>query len=234
MRSWVEFWESDHALYVNDRHKQLNARLVARDIARCIPSPAATVLDFGCGEALYAHEVKAGCARLVLCDAADNIRTRLRERLSGTPGIEVISPAELEQLEEASVDVVIVNSVIQYIDPPGLERLLDLWHAKLKLGGKVVLADVVPPGVSPLNDALSLLGQAWRGGFFWAAVGGLIKTALSSYGRIRKELGFSMYTEAEMKAVLTRHGYTAERVYPNFLHNQARMTFHAAKAIPPR
>ena len=28
MRSWIEFWDSEHAIYVNDRHKQLHAQAV--------------------------------------------------------------------------------------------------------------------------------------------------------------------------------------------------------------
>lgn len=229
-RTWIEFWDGDHAVYVNERHKQLNARLVADDIIGCIPAPSAVVLDFGCGEALYASAVKARCGRLVLCDAADTIRARLADRLAGEPGIEIISPDQQAAIPDGSLDVVIVMSVIQYIDGDGLGRLLDLWHRKLKENGKVVLADVVPPDVSPVTDAMALLRLAWRGGFLLAAAAGLVRTALSSYGRIRKELGFTMYTEAELEKILARHGYAGKRVYPNFLHNQARMTFHARKA----
>lgn len=232
MRSWVEFWESEHALYVNDQHKGLNARLVARDFARCIPGPDAIVLDFGCGEALYAMEVKARCKRLILCDAAQNVREKLRSRVAGQPGIDVIAPEDIQALPDSSVDLVVVMSVIQYIDHEGLGQLLDLWRAKLKPGGKLILADVVPPGVSPLTDALALLRLAWQGAFFWAAIGGLIKTVLSNYGRVRKQLGFAMYQEGELNALLARHAYASRRIYPNFLHNQARMTFEASK--PPQ
>lgn len=229
MRSWVEFWESEHALYVNDRHKGLNARLVARDFARCIPGPDAVVLDYGCGEALYAMEVKSRCGRLILCDAAQNVREKLRERVLGQSGIEVIAPEDIPALADASVDLVVVMSVIQYIDHETFGRLLDLWRAKLKPGGKLILADVVPPGVSPLTDALALLRLAWQGAFFWAAIGGLVKTALSNYGSVRKQLGFMMYEERELNARLAQHGYVSQRIYPNFLHNQARMTFEATK-----
>lgn len=227
VRSWIEFWNSDHAIYVNDRHKALNAKAVAAEFARHIPRSDAVVLDFGCGDALYADEVKSSCARLILCDGAENIRAGLVARLAGRPGIEVVAPADIAGLPDGSLDLIIAISVIQYIRPDDLEGLLDLWHAKLKPDGRLVSADVIPPGVSPLTDAAALLRFAWQGGFLLAAIGGLVRTALSDYGRIRSKLGFAMYQEADFLALLARHRYAGERIRPNFCHNQARMTFSA-------
>jgi len=154
----------------------------------------------------------------------------LARRLKGLTNTEVIEPVGISQIPDGSLDLVVVNSVLQYLARDELERLLDQWRAKLKPEGKLVIADVIPPGVNPLRDAAALLGFAARGGFLLAALAGLVKTALSDYGRIRKELGFSMYTEPEMTALLRTHGLQGERVHPNFGHNQARMTFRAARA----
>jgi ubiquinone/menaquinone biosynthesis C-methylase UbiE len=227
MKSWIDFWNSDHAIYVNDRHKALHAEAVARDIARHIPGPDAVVLDHGCGEAIYAEIVARGCGRLILCDAAPNVCMTLAQRLSDIRNIEVIEPLGVEQMPDRSLDLVVVNSVLQYLSRELLETLLDTWRVKLKRDGRLVIADVIPPNVSPLRDASALLAFATRGGFLTAALSGLVRTALSDYGRIRKELGFSMYTEREFLDLLAAHGLAAERVQPNFGHNQARMTFSA-------
>ena len=56
-----------------------------------------------------------------------------------------------------------------------------------------------------------------------------MRTALSDYGSLRKRLGFSMYREREFVELLAAHGLKAERVRPNFGHNQARMTFRATR-----
>ena len=51
----------------------------ANDIIGLIPSPDAAVLDYGCGEALFADKIAAKCAQLTLSDAAPLVRERLKE-----------------------------------------------------------------------------------------------------------------------------------------------------------
>lgn len=228
MKSWIDYWNSDHAIYVSDRHKQLHAAAVGQDILRQVHAADAVVLDHGCGEALYAEAVAAGRSRLILCEAAPAVREKLSARVAGNPAIEVIDPDTATRLEEASVDLVIANSLVQYLKRDELIGLLALWRSKLKPGGSLVVADVIPPDVSPMTDAVALLRFGLKGGFFSAALFGLVKTALSDYRQIRTTLGFSTYTEAEFLALLGAHGFTARRVRPNFGHNQARMTFRAA------
>ncbi len=227
MTTWIDFWNADHAIYVNDRHKTLHAEAVARDIARHIPGQHAVVLDHGCGEALYAERIAPQCSRLILCEAAPRICAELAARLATVPNITVVEPPGVAALPDAYLDLVVVNSVLQYLDRPLLESLLDVWRAKLKPTGRLVIADVIPPGVSPLTDAGALLTFATRGGFLSPALAGLVRTALSDYGRLRKTLGFSMYEEAEIIRLMAAHGLAATRAHPNFGHNQSRMTFAA-------
>ncbi|MGE0627712.1 MAG: class I SAM-dependent methyltransferase [Hyphomicrobiaceae bacterium] len=230
MRSWVDFWNSDHAIYVNDRHKALHAQAVAADIVGHIPSGDAVVLDHGCGEALYAEDVARHCGRLILCEAAPRVRETLTQRVQATGNVEVIDPDGAARLPDGSLDLVVANSLLQYLKLDELEALLDLWRDKIKPDGRIVIADVIPPGVSPFTDAAALVRFAAKGGFLLPALGGLVKTAMSDYGRIRQALGFSMYQEGEFVSLLARHGLKAERVHPNFGHNQARMTFMAVPA----
>lgn len=229
MKSWIDFWNAEHAIYVNDRHKQLHAEAVARDVLRHVPGPGATVLDHGCGEALYAETVAGSCGRLILCEAAPRVCEAVARRLAGIANTSVIEPIGVSQLPDATLDLVVANSLLQYLKMPELEALLDQWRTKLKPTGHLVIADVIPPGVNPVRDAAALLVFATRGGFLLPALGGLMKTVLSDYGRVRRELGFAMYREADFVALLAAHGLKAERVRPNFGHNQARMTFSAVR-----
>jgi SAM-dependent methyltransferase len=229
MKSWVDYWNSDHAIYVNDRHKALHATAVGRDILRHAPSPAAVVLDYGSGEALYAEAVAQGVGRLILCDAAPAVREKLAARIAGVANASAASPEAVAALPSGSVDLVVANSLAQYLKPAELASLLDLWRDKLRSDGRLLLADVVPPNVSPVTDAAALLRFAWSGGFLTAALAGLAKTAVSDYRSIRERLGFSTYAPEAVTDLLGEHGYRAERVYPNVGHNQARMTFLAAR-----
>ncbi len=230
MSSWVDYWNSDHPIYVNDRHKALHAAGIARDFGRHVKSKAAVILDYGCGEALYAEDVARLCSRLVCSDAAPAVREKLAERVAAIPRIGVESPQQTEASPDATYDLIVVNSLLQYLSIDQLSALLSLWRRLLKPNGRLVLADVVPPDVSPVTDAAALLSFAFKGGFVGAALMGFIRTALSDYRKLRGELGFTMHGEYDFLAMLSRHGFTAERVRPNFGHNQARMTFVAKVA----
>jgi hypothetical protein len=97
----------------------------------------------------------------------------------------------------------------------------------VKPEGSLVIADVIPPDVSPVTDARALLSFAWKGGFLRAAVVGLARTAVSEYRRLREELGLSQYDPEDMIDILAEAGFSAERLPQNIGHNQARMTFRA-------
>lgn len=225
--SWLDFWNGEHAIYVNARHKMLHDRMVARDVAALAPAGLPVALDFGCGEATEARTLSRRCATLYLSDAAPTVLARVRARYPGDPTIRVIDPAEVEALPDASLDLVVVNSLLQYLARPELIRWLAVFRAKLKPGGTLVLGDVIPPDVSPLTDAAALLRFGFEGGFFLAALGGLARTFFSDYRRLRGRLGLTTYDEADMLGILDDAGFAAERRHPNIGHNQARMTFVA-------
>src|SRR5688500_1379774 len=94
MREWVAFWNSEHSIYVSARHRDVHYRTIADDIRAYAPRRDATVLDYGCGEALHADRVAASAGRLILCDAAPAVRASLIERFAGDQKIEVRAPDE--------------------------------------------------------------------------------------------------------------------------------------------
>ena len=227
--SWVDFWNRDTSIYVSERHKMLHYRGIARDIAGLIDRPGLVVLDHGSGEATSADMVAAKCARLYLCDAAPNTRAKIAAQFAGNAAIKAVSPDEVEALADESLDLIIANSVLQYLDSATLESCLDTWKDKLKPDGRLIVADVIPPDVSPVTDASALLKFAAEGGFLMAAVVGLARTFFSDYRKLRGELGISMHTEAEILDRLKSHGFSARRMDRNLGHNPARMTFEARK-----
>lgn len=234
MRSWVEFWDAEHTIYVNDRHKAAHARHVCTDIVRLLPGNRPRVLDFGCGEAIYAESLAPHCGTLVLCDAAEHVRERLRQRVTGIDHIDVVGAEQLmERYAGAKFDLVLVNSVTQYLNPQQLQALLADWRALLASDGRLIVADVVPPGLGKLSDAAALLKFAHSEGFLFGAVTGLVRTAVSNYGALRNQLGFSVHREGEFLAILDTHGFRARRIHPNIGHNQGRMAFEAIhRALP--
>jgi ubiquinone/menaquinone biosynthesis C-methylase UbiE len=227
MGDWIAFWDSKHPIYVNARHLDVHYGRIADDVVRYVPSRTATVIDFGCGEALHADRIAAAAGRLILIEAAPSVRTNLLTRFRDHPAIEVRSPQELSTLADRSIDLVLMHSVAQYLSSAELSATLVLLRRLIKPGGLLLLGDVLRPDVSVVTDVLALLSFAAANGFLFAAVAGLVRTARSDYRRLRSTLGLTRYSQAEIEARLEAAGFSAARAPANIGHNWARMTFLA-------
>lgn len=228
--SWRDYWNGDSPIYVSERHKILHDARVAKDVAALIPRADAVLLDHGCGEARSADVVARACATLWMSDGASNVLARVAQRFRHEPKIATLAPEEIDaRIPDGSLDMVVANSLAQYLSREDLKSLLALWRRKLGPGGRLVLGDIVPPGLSPLTDATALLRFGAQGGFLVASLLGLVRTAFSTYRTLRDELGLTTWSEADMLALLEEAGYAARRHRPNIGHNQARMTFLAEK-----
>jgi len=231
MSNWIAFYDFKHSvIYVNARHRDVHYRTIAEDIRKLVPSPAAHVLDYGCGEATSANLVAAACGKLILVEAAPNVRASLSARYGDDPKISVISAEEAAALPKASLDMIVMHSVAQYLSAAELDRLLAVFHSLLKPGGLFILGDIVPPHFAAPAAALALLRFGAANGFFWAAASGLMRIFLSDYLRLKKTIGLSHYAEADIIDRLKRAGYAPERSAHNIGHNQQRMTFLARTA----
>ena len=227
MSGWVDFLDSSHPIYVSDRHRDVHYRLIAHDIHAYVPSPAATVLDYGCGDALHAADIAAPAGRLLLCEAGPHVRAAVAKRFAGHPKITVIAPDEVGRLHDHSLDLIVMHSVAQYLTPDELAGLLSLFRRLLKPDGLFVVGDVIPPNVSAPTDALALLRFGAREGFLAAALFGLVRTVFSSYWRLRSTLGLARYDAGAITQRLAAAGLSAQRAPRNIGHNPARMTFLA-------
>jgi ubiquinone/menaquinone biosynthesis C-methylase UbiE len=227
---WISFWDSKHAIYVNARHLDVHYRRIAEDILGYVPSRFATVLDYGCGDAVHADRIAAKAARLILVDAAASVRAGLAARFKGQATIEVRAPAELSSLPDRTVDLAVMHSVAQYLTTAELSAMLVQFRRLLNPSGLLILGDVLHPDVSTFADITALLTFAAGNGFLLAALVGLVRTALSDYRRLRSTLGLTRYSEAEIEARLDAAGFIPTRAPRNIGNHWARMTYLARPA----
>jgi len=226
MADWISFWNSDHPIYVNARHRDVHYRGIADDVSGYV-TPGAAVLDYGCGEAVHADRVAAKAGRLILCEAASNVRDHLAARFASVGNIEVKSPEEALALPAGTLDLIVMHSVAQYLSQQETDALFAQFRRLLKADGLFVLGDVIPPHVSPIADAAALLRFAAANGFLIAALIGLVRTTFSDYPKLRAKLGLTLYEEVAMEKKLEAAGFRVERAWKNIGHSQARMTFVA-------
>lgn len=223
---WISFYDFKHSvIYVNGRHRDVHYETIAKDIRALVPSPDAIVMDYGCGEATSAALVADACQHLTLVEAAPNVRAALRERYASNRKITVMTPDEAAATAPGTVDMIVLHSVAQYLTAAELAAMMATFRRLLKPNGTFVLGDIVPPQLASVWAALSLLRFGAANGFFWAAVGGLIRILVSDYFTLKKTHGLSHYTEAEMLTTLRAAGFAPVRAKHNIGHNQHRMTF---------
>jgi SAM-dependent methyltransferase len=227
MSDWQSFWDSAHSIYVNARHKDVHYREIADQIAAFVPRAGARVLDYGCGEAIHADRVAAAAGEVLLCDAAPSVRAAIAARLGAETRIRVLAPPDVAGLPERSIDLIVANSVTQYLTPAELDGLLALWRRLLAPGGTLIVADVIPPDAGALTDVVSLLRYAAANGFLLAAFCGLARTSVSPYRKLRSQIGVTRYAQSDFVAKLRAAGFSATRLERNMEHNPARMTFRA-------
>ena len=101
-------------------------------------------------------------------------------------------------------DLILINSVVQYMAPEEVWQWLHQWHAMLASGGRVVLSDLIPPRHSSLSDIACLLrlGSRQRSALVAAnqALGGV-----GSYWRTRHARPLTAISKAD----LARHAAAA-------------------------
>ena len=231
MSDWIDFYDFKHSvIYVNARHRDVHYRTIAEDIRGYVPTAGAHVLDYGCGEATSAPLVAEAAGALVLVEAAPNVRASLLSRYASHPRIAVIGADEVASLPPDSFDLVVMHSVAQYLSKAELDRLLAIFRSLIKPDGLVIIGDIVPPHMAAPAAAIALLRFGAANGFFWAALGGLMRIFVSDYLRLKKTVGLSHYTQGAMLEKLKTAGFKAARAPHNIGHNQRRMTFLCRRA----
>ena len=227
MDEWIDYYDSTHTIYASRLHRDLHFQVIANDIIGYITSPDAVVLDYACGEALSAAKVANACAQLYLAEPAPGVRGRLVARFAPDTRIRVRSLDDLKHMDADSIDLVVMNSVAQYMTPQELDSAFDVIHRLLKPSGRFVLGDILRPEVGMARDVIALLRFAATHGFLRDALIGLASTALSDYRQLRTRIGLQRYREDEMIAKLAAAGFSATRAPRNIGHNPWRMTFVA-------
>lgn len=231
--TWLEFWDRPHAIYANQRNLEAHFSRLAADLEPYVPrDPAARVLDWGCGDALTAPRIAEQVGQLHLYDGAAAVRARVRQRHRRLRNVTVLDEAGVAAIPAGSIDLIIVVSVLQYLDRQQLQAAFAAWRRLLHPQGELLIADVIDPATSTFDDVASQLRFAADEGFLLPAVMGLARLALSDYAQTRRRAGFATYAKDEMLTLLRQAGFHAAALHRNIGPTAHRHAFLAIKPAP--
>jgi SAM-dependent methyltransferase len=166
---WSTFFERlrpDSPLYREQSAAYVDALTAAVDVRR-----TGRVLDFGCGFGFVARLLAPHVSEVWFWDASENMRAEARRNTADVPNARLCDvPAALSEDGDRiawhgpAFDLILVNSVVQYMAREELLAWLGRWAAMLARGGKLVLSDLIPPNHRSASDVADLLRFGARNG----------------------------------------------------------------------
>jgi SAM-dependent methyltransferase len=160
-RDWVCYWDEiteGHLLFREE------AREYVTNLASAVMLDRGTrVLEFGCGNGFVAEVLAPRVGQLFLWDAAASMRDRTRGLLVGRNNVHFLDlSGPADPPEDVRFDLILVNSVIQYMSGAEFAGWLSRWRSLLAPGGQILISDIITPGHSVLADIPSLLAFGVR------------------------------------------------------------------------
>jgi SAM-dependent methyltransferase len=190
--AWDAYWTvlpCRHTLFSNE------ARYYVEQLAAVVTlSRDLHVLDFGCGSALAATMLAAHVGTVAVWDRSAAMRRLARSHLRGVANAAVIDLMREDVRAAGRYDLILINSVLQYMPPAQLAAWLPHWRAWLTPSGRVVVSDIVPDAGrrgERLREALDVL-------MFHARRGALRRAACERLSDVAR------YWRAARSAPLTR------------------------------
>jgi len=181
------------------------------------------VLDFGCGPGLVGARLAPEVDCYLFWDAAPAVLQEAIRRL-GDVASAAPAPADLAALPAASIDLILVNSVVQYMGPVELASWLPRWRRLLAPEGCVLLSDVPPPGEGSLRALGDTLRFAARQGLLMHALPGTVG-ALVRYSARRTRTPLFRPDTAEIVRLAAAANLTPERLQENLTFRAGRGAF---------
>lgn len=143
------------------------------------------VLDFGCGFGTVVTLLSPHVDEICGWDPSPAMRASTEDVTATVPnaGFCDLSSGDVDARGTGTrFDLVLVNSVAQYMPPAELTDWLPRWRRMLAPGGAIVLSDLIAPDHGSARDVLDLLTVGLRRG----SLLGTLQEALGSVGEYRR------------------------------------------------
>jgi cyclopropane fatty-acyl-phospholipid synthase-like methyltransferase len=187
-------------------------------------SPETRVLDFGCGFGNVARLLGPSVHQLSLWDDAPRMRRRAMAAVAGAPNVELLDLSTApHEYQRPRFDLILANSVAQYMTAAEVQTWLRRWRAMLAPCGQIVVSDVVPPDYRAGRDLWIMLWVSARRGFILRALYDAARV-MPLYWRTRRARPLLRISEGELRQWAAVAGLTARFLPENFTYFRDRIT----------
>jgi cyclopropane fatty-acyl-phospholipid synthase-like methyltransferase len=129
------------------------------------------VLDFGCGFGLVSSSLAPRVGELFLWDQSGNMRRTALANVAAHSNVRMLDLSDPDALPDTlRFDLILVNSVAQYMTKDDFGLWLKRWKRMLTRRGTIVVSDLIPADYRSSLDMQALLAFSWRHGFLLRAL----------------------------------------------------------------
>ena len=176
---WQAYWEG-----LSERRRRLFCEQASEYVRRLESAlslrSTRCVLDFGCGFGFVAAILARRVGQVYLWDASENMRRYALVNVAGHQNIQFVDLSDPKAVpRDLRFDLILVNSVVQYMSRDEFAVRLFQWRSMLARRGWIVVSDLIPPNYRSAWDIVDLLN-------FSAAHGLLLRSIWQAMGDIKR------------------------------------------------
>jgi protein-L-isoaspartate O-methyltransferase len=152
---WDAFWslaQPEHRAHRAEAEEYVRRLDVALALDRRM-----RVLDYGCGFGFAAAALSPRVHSVAVWDKHQNMRDHALRTTAHLGNVAAIDLSDPSRLPAARFDLILVNSVVQYMTDAELAAVLPVWRALLADAGRVVVSDLIPVDYPAYADVLALV-----------------------------------------------------------------------------
>ncbi len=222
-----DYWQSHYDSMAHHESLDLfdaEARDYFARLERVVPlGDFEQVLDFGCGLGFVSELLATRVGSLFYWDYSENMLETARTRLADTANARAIDLSCPDEDQADFFDLIVINSVIQYMSEDDLSQWLNRWRGMLNGDGVLVISDLILPQPAFLKEVRDSLLFSAREGF-------LVRTLLKNFAqyarylKVRRDAPMTRYSKERFAQLAENSGFSVSFLAENLTYRTNRFS----------